>query len=230
MSKWTGKCDFQDTCNMYNPTQILHAKVYMENARIDFKNDYTNVIPYYPHIVASMAASKSQIPFWTGLSSPANDKIMTFIDTLDLSIYLKKDDYFDDRERESKAIALNELVYKIQNTKKNKMDYKSRVSFIDYWKHNDKLHVLNDIEEKLYNKSTDDQLSFLASLKIKFDSNSINCYWAIYKAIIDEWYYSVKVDSISKKREEFYNYCVEQSVSEDNPKFRELKLKVSLSK
>lgn len=227
MSKFTGKADFADVCEMhYNHNQILHAKVYMENALINFKNDFKNVIPYYPHIVASMAASKEVMPIKTGVKNSAGDEEIWLPSRLDLSINLKKNDYFDDREETAKAIALNDLVYKIQKSKKRKVDYKDRAAFIDAWKD----QPLAPVEKAIYEKSTDEQLDFLASLKVKFNSKSLNTYWAVYKALANEMYYSVKVQHISEMREKFYNYCVEQGVPEDNPKFRDLKIKVELAK
>lgn len=219
MSKWSGKCDFADTCEMYSESDILHGKVYMEDALIDFKNDYKNVIPYYPHIVASMASSKWDDPNAPLFTHPSYD----------LSIFLRRDDYFDERETTARAVALNDLVYKIQKTKKNKADYKDRVAFAEYWK-DERCQQLAPIEKAIYEKSDDDQLDFLASLKVKFDPKSLDTYWAVYKALADEMYHSVVVKTIMEQRERFYNYCVDCGVPEDNPKFKSLMLKIELAK
>lgn len=212
MSKWTGKADFCDVCEMhYNEQAILHGKVYMENALIDFKNNFKNAIPYYPHIVASMASSRLEDGSY------------------DLSVYLKKNDYFDERETTARAIALNDLVYKIQKTKKNKVNYKDKAAFADYWK-DEKVQPLDSLEKAIYEKSDDGQLDFLASLKVKFDPETLDTYWAVYKALADEMYYSVEVLHISGMREAFYDYCVDCGVPEDNLKLRDLKIKVELAK
>lgn len=58
MSRYTSKSDFGDWCEMHNnPSQIVElANVYMGDAKVEIKNE-KDLIPYYTHLIASMACS-----------------------------------------------------------------------------------------------------------------------------------------------------------------------------
>lgn len=62
MSKYSGKCDFCDTIDMYGEDWILNkSKIYIHTNRknkvIKFDKP-SDLIPFYPHIISSMASSK----------------------------------------------------------------------------------------------------------------------------------------------------------------------------
>lgn len=61
MSKFTGKSDFADWCEMHNnPQEIVdHADVYMGDAKIEI-NSTKDLIPYYTHLIGSMACSNGE--------------------------------------------------------------------------------------------------------------------------------------------------------------------------
>lgn len=127
MSKFTGKSDFYDTVFMhYSPEEVLNGKVYIHNHKIDFENDKTNLIPYYPYLIASMASTRD------------NGK-------LDLTIYLSGESYIDSQEKESlffyilqAALAYNKLgtnpsVKQLEQYKKavsNSKDFDNVFSFV----------------------------------------------------------------------------------------------------
>lgn len=84
MSKYTGKSDFGDIVEMhYTPKDVLNSRVYINNSKIDFENNETNLILYYPYLVSSMASSKN------------NDG------THSLVVFLTNENYIDTREKET---------------------------------------------------------------------------------------------------------------------------------
>jgi hypothetical protein len=58
MSKWTGKADFCDWCEMHNnPKEIVEkADVYLGNAKVEIKTE-EDLIPYYTNLIGSMGCS-----------------------------------------------------------------------------------------------------------------------------------------------------------------------------
>lgn len=61
MSRWTGKCDFADSCEMIHDPKSMVEKsaVYLCGAKIDIK-DETDLIPYYTYLEAMSCYSKDE--------------------------------------------------------------------------------------------------------------------------------------------------------------------------
>lgn len=59
MSKWTGKSDFADWCEMHNnPEDIVkYGEVYLGNAKCEIK-DEKDLVPYYTNLIAMMVCNK----------------------------------------------------------------------------------------------------------------------------------------------------------------------------
>ena len=61
ISKFTGKCDFCDDCEMiHNPQEIIEkSKIYLSDARVMIKEE-KDLIPYYTHLIASASYNKEK--------------------------------------------------------------------------------------------------------------------------------------------------------------------------
>ena len=61
ISKWTGKCDFADDCEMIRtPEEIVErSDIYLGDAKVEIKTP-KDLIPYYTHIVASACYNKDE--------------------------------------------------------------------------------------------------------------------------------------------------------------------------
>lgn len=75
MSKWTGKCDFADHCEMINNPQkiIENANVYMGNAKLAIKEP-RDLIPYYTNIIGMMSSSNGHQEIHLALNSFIDDE------------------------------------------------------------------------------------------------------------------------------------------------------------
>ena len=60
MSKWTGKSDFCDWCEMHNnPQEIVEkASVYYGDAKVAINSPH-DLIPYYTHLTAMIASDQN---------------------------------------------------------------------------------------------------------------------------------------------------------------------------
>ena len=103
MSKWSGKCDFCDDCEMiHNPQEIIEkSKIYLGDAKVEIKNE-KDLIPYYTHLVASASYNKE------------NGNI----------IHLSKDSFINIEEREHLSWKIRDLIYAFKTAKKEvTLDY-----------------------------------------------------------------------------------------------------------
>lgn len=205
MGKFTGKCDFMDTCEMFNtPEEILKANIYIDNSKIDFQNNPKNLIPYYIFIAASEASSK-------------NDD-----GTRNLSIWLSNEDYFISYEKDIKVNRLNDIVLVLKKMKKSKLDLNDEQSFFTSYMalfNRSREDTENSLIMTIYNYLKPSYRKDLANFKYPYKENTrINR--KLIETLVDEMIYSVRVPYIQNRRKEFLDYCKEQNVPEDNMMYR----------
>lgn len=101
MSRWTGKCDFADHCEMIdNPKEVVEkATVYYGDARVDIKSE-KDLFPYYTHLIASMASSKES-----------------------QTIHLSRHSFIDDEEASSISWRIRDCIQLARKAKKEKVEF-----------------------------------------------------------------------------------------------------------
>lgn len=100
MSRWTGKCDFCDHCEMLdNPKDVVKkATIYYGDVRVDIKSE-KDLFPYYTHLIASMASSKES-----------------------QTIHLSQKSFIDDEEASSISWRVKDLIQIARKAKKEKVE------------------------------------------------------------------------------------------------------------
>ena len=98
MSKFTGKSDFYDWCEMHNePSKIIKiAKVYLGDAKVDTTSE-KELIPYYTHLIASMACTPDM-----------------------QSINLSKESFIDSEEKDFLSWKIELAIKSVRKAKKEK--------------------------------------------------------------------------------------------------------------
>lgn len=178
MSKWTGKSDFCDLVEMhYSPEEILKSDVYINNTKIDFKNDPKNLIPYYPYETASYAASKDE----DGVSH--------------LTVFLYHKNYFQVKDEERLCFVIDELL------KCKIFDDKA------FDKIGDTCNVESEVVRKIYNKLSDEDTFIWKVLKAIpkkadwFDKQQF------YKVVVETYLNSIHTETYKELCKAFADYC-----------------------
>lgn len=109
MSKFSGKCDFFDTVEIYSPKDLLNAKVYINKHRIKFE-DESDLIPYYPYIIGSMASSRNE----DGSAS--------------MTIHLSAESYVDQYEKQTLSNKIKNIVTFLRSNKYREKTYDEYVA------------------------------------------------------------------------------------------------------
>ena len=101
MSKFTGKSDFFDWCEMHNePSKVVElAKVYMGDAKLSI-NSEKDLIPYYTHLITSMACSSDG-----------------------QNIHLSKESFIDSEEKEHLSWRISTAIQYARKAKKEKQPF-----------------------------------------------------------------------------------------------------------
>lgn len=75
MSKWTGKCDFADHCEMFSTPHeiVMKANIYMGNAKVKIIEP-RDLIPYYTNLVSMMSSSSEHQEIHLSLNSYIDDE------------------------------------------------------------------------------------------------------------------------------------------------------------
>ena len=101
MSRWTGKCDFCDDCEMiHNPQEFVEkSEIYLGDARVMIKEE-KDLIPYYTHIVASACYNKERGNV----------------------IHLSNDSFINSEEKEFIAWRIRDVISVFRKAKREKVD------------------------------------------------------------------------------------------------------------
>lgn len=177
MSKFTGKSDFYDTVFMhYSPEEVMNGKVYVGNSKIDFENDKTNLIPYYPYLIASMASTRD------------NGK-------LDLTIYLSNESYIDSQEKESLFFYILQVALAC-----NKLGTNPSVEQLDYYRKSCSNNTYFD-SVFAFIVGNDEIKKYLKAIKIKkalnYDSPEAEF---IREVVIPKFFYSFHLPFYNNER------------------------------
>lgn len=151
MSKYTGKSDFGDIVEMhYTPKDVLNGRVYINNSKIDFENNETNLILYYPYLVSSMSSSKNEDSSYS------------------LVVFLTNENYIDIREKE----ALFDYYLTLKDFWQNKEKYNDLYSDAIFKKYTPFLHK-DTMQEIVLKLSTDmkNLRDIMMSTKLKKNYN-----------------------------------------------------------
>lgn len=128
MSKYSGKCDFGDLCEIYGEEKTVKAKVYIGNNIMPLAiNSYKDALPYFPFLV--------------GLSV-CNEDGMT--------MRLSRESYVDSYEREVLSSYLDTVIryYKRCKRKKETFDANDALKHISWFDENEtyKQLIVNEVE------------------------------------------------------------------------------------
>lgn len=102
MSKWTGKCDFCDSCEMiHNPQEIIEkSKIYLGDSRVMIKEE-RDLIPYYTHLISSACYNKEKGNV----------------------IYLSEESFIDSEEKDCLAWKIRDVILGFRKAKKEKTEF-----------------------------------------------------------------------------------------------------------
>ena len=107
MSKYSGKCDFGDSWDIFGEEYILNSKIYIGNNIVPLKiESYKDALPYFPHIVYMQAGDKEGANIWlTEKSFVDSEEEASLERTLDT---LKR--YYRKCKRNKKEFDMNEAL------------------------------------------------------------------------------------------------------------------------
>lgn len=185
MSKWTGKSDFADWCEMHNtPSEIVKkADIYLGPAKVEIK-DEKDLIPYYTNLTAIIAQNHE-------LKKPQ-------------TIHLSKESFIDEEEREFISWRVEECIKLARKAKKEK------VAFTYEWAKPelDKVTLTHcdDVAFKQIiariNEAPEIIKYHLSKVPGKRDP-------LLEKWIIPEYFYDVHLARFNAMRENFLKFCKE---------------------
>lgn len=179
MSKWTGKADFADWCEMHNsPKEILKkAVVYMGDAKVAI-NSERDLIPYYTHLTSSIGCSKDS-----------------------QTIQLTKESFIDIEEKEFLSHKIIDAIMWVRKAKKNKekFDFNFCKKQKNYYPDNEALWkaIINRINEK----------PEVTKLHIDKDYRKACNFFEDY--VIPHYFYGIHDAMHTRYREQFVKFCSE---------------------
>lgn len=186
MSRFTGKCDFFDDCEMIRtPEEIVgRSDIYLGDAKVEIKTS-KDLIPYYTHIVSSASYNKDE-------GNTINLSKESFIDT------------------EEKGFMVWRIIDAIKIARKAKKEKKS--FDLNYLKseRNDNFDTTPDFLWKMIISIVNGQPEI-----IKMHISKDYCVASRYIAdwVIPNYFYDVHDPSHNRMREEFVMYCEENGFS-----------------
>lgn len=180
MSKWTGKCDFADHCEMIYDTKsiVKNATIFLGNAKVEIK-DEKSLIPYYTNLISAMGSENgSQV------------------------IHLSENSYIDIEEKYSLSWMVYSAFKSARKAKKDKKPFtfdslnKNDVEF-----NKDYLIVWKKLVDKI-NGNPD-------IIKTYIPSDHREGRYIIERNIIPMYFNDVHLSSYNRKREEFVEFAKE---------------------
>lgn len=186
ISKWTGKCDFADDCEMIRtPEEIVErSDIYLGDAKVEIKTP-KDLIPYYTHIVASACYNKDE----------GN------------TINLSKESFIDSEEKEFMAWRIMDAIKLARKAKKEKKPFD-----LNYLKseRDDKFDTTPDFLWKKIISIVNGQPDLIKE-HISKDYRVASRY--IIDWIIPNYFYDVHDPRHNHMREDFIMYCEENGFS-----------------
>lgn len=192
MSKWTGKSDFADWCEMHNtPSEVVEkANVYLGPAKVEIK-DEKDLIPYYTNLTAMIAVNhelkKSQ------------------------SIHLSKDSFIDEEEREFLSWRVEECIKLARKAKKEKVAFtyewakpeldKMTVGLRTFCLSSDNIAAFKQIINRI---NEDPEI-----IKYHLPKEPCKKNLVLEKWILPEYFYDVHLARFNAMRERFLEFCKE---------------------
>ena len=186
MSRFTGKCDFFDDCEMIRtPEEIVErSDIYLGDAKVEIKTP-KDLIPYYTHIVASACYNKDE----------GN------------TINLSKESFIDSEEKELLVWRIMDAIKFARKAKKEKKPFD-----LNYFKaeRNDKFDTTPDFLWKKIISIVNGQPEI-----IKMHISKDYCVASRYITdwVIPNYFYDVHDPNHNRSREEFVKYCEEEGFS-----------------
>lgn len=181
MSKWTGKCDFYDDCEMiHNRKEIIKdSQIYLDDARVMIKEE-KDLIPYYTHLVAMASYNKESGNI----------------------IHLSSNSFIDREEREHLAWKIRDVITAFRKAKKEKvevtLDYLKKQKF--WWGGHDDF-IYKALIDKIKN-NTD-------IMKFHLTKDWRECEYFITQWIIPNYFDDIHDSMHNRYREEFVKFAKE---------------------
>ena len=193
MSRWTGKFDFYDDCEMIHTSDemVECSDVYLGDAKVEIKSK-NDLIPYYTHTIASACYSKSE----------GN------------TIHLSRESFIDSEEKDFLVWRIMDAIRIARKAKKEKKHFN-----LDYLR-SEMDDISDTTPDFLWKKiiSIVNGQPDLIKEHISKDYRVAADY--IIGWLIPNYFYDVHDSSHNRMREEFVEYCKEKgfSIIERTPK------------
>lgn len=181
MSRWSGKCDFCDDCEMiHNPQEIIEkSKIYLGDARVMIKEE-KDLIPYYTHLVASACYNKESGNV----------------------IHLSRDSFINSEEREFLAWKIRDVIGAFRKAKKENVEVT-----LDYLK--SKKYYLGDTENFIWLALIDKIKHNTDLIKVHLPKDYRKCSYFISEWLIPNYFNDIHDSIHNRHREEFIKFAHE---------------------
>lgn len=181
ISKFTGKCDFFDTCCVIrNPQEIIEkSKIYLGDARVMIKEE-KDLIPYCTHLVASASYNKE----------------------CGNVIHLSRDSFINSEEREHLSWKIRDIISAFRKAKKEKvevtLDY---IKSQEYYWGNEKDFIWSALIDKIKNN--------MDLIKVHLPKDYRKCSYFISEWLIPNYFNDIHDSMHNRYREEFIKFAQE---------------------
>ena len=181
MSRWSGKCDFCDDCEMiHNPQEYIEkSKIYLGDARVMIKEE-KDLIPYYTHLVAMGSYNKE------------NGNV----------IHLSRESFIDREEKEFLSWKIRDVITTFRKAKREKvevtLDYLKTQKY--YWGHG---------EDVIYSAIIDKIKNNMDLIKDPLPKDYRVCNYFISEWLIPNYFNDIHDSMHNRYREEFVKFAHE---------------------
>ena len=181
MSKWTGKCDFCDNCEMiHNPQEFVEkSKIYLGDARVMIKEE-KDLIPYYTHLISSACYNKES----------GN------------TIHLSRDSFINSEEREFLSWKIRDIISMFRKAKKEKIEVT-----LDYVK--SQKYYWGNGEDFIWSALIDKIKNNMDLIKVHLPKDYRECSYFISEWLIPNYFYDIHDSMHNRYREEFIKFAHE---------------------
>ena len=181
MSRWSGKCDFCDNCEMiHNPQEYIEkSKIYLGDARVMIKEE-KDLIPYYTHLVAMASYNKE----------------------IGNVIHLSRESFIDREEKEFLSWKIRDVITTFRKAKREKvevtLDYLKSQKY--YWGHS---------EDVIYLAIIDKIKNNMDLIKVYLPKDYRECNYFIIEWLIPNYFNDIHDSMHNRYREEFVKFAHE---------------------
>lgn len=181
ISKWSGKCDFCDDCEMiHNPQEIIEkSKIYLGDARVMIKEE-KDLIPYYTHLIASACYNKESGNV----------------------IHLSRDSFINSEEREFLARRIRDIISVFRKAKKENVEVT-----LDYLKK--QRFWFNDSNIAIWYALIDEIKSNKDLIKVHLPKDYRECNYFISEWLVPNYFIDIHDSMHNRFREEFVKFAQE---------------------